>query len=281
MKTLLHILDNRSYKLIWRMSIFFVIFITMAIFIIKEIYILEIFYILPILLASWYGSRKSGLILTISIYLLLTILKFSILNCADIKTIFIENTAFLIVGISLSIIVTNFRKVHHFESLAADTDHLTGINNSRKFHSELEKELVRSSRYNHKFSLAYIDIDNFKNINDSFGHHEGDRLLLEVANSIIENSRSIDTVARLGGDEFAILFPETHLKEAKLAYDKLIGRLHQRMVEFDWPVTFSAGLVTFETLPDDIDEAINIADDLMYSVKSSEKAKVAYKVWRA
>lgn len=239
---------------------------------------LELFYIFPITLASWYGSRESGVVLAlISTLLLLSSDAFHI----GINAIAIFNYG-LPCAISLSalaVLITNFRDVHRVESHAADTDDLTSTCNSRGFYVELANELVRSSRYEHTFSLAYIDIDNFKSVNDSHGHPAGDRLLIEVADSLTESLRATDTVARLGGDEFACLLPETGQKEAKAAFSKASKLLERRMNRSDWPVTFSVGLVTFEAIPDDIKEAIKIADELMYSVKNLEKNNVSYKIW--
>ncbi len=140
--------------------------------------------------------------------------------------------------------------------------------------------MIRSVRYHHVFSLAYMDIDNFKFINDSRGHPEGDRLLVEVADCLRASLRKTDTAARLGGDEFACLFPETGQEKAKVALAKALNVLGRRMRENGWPVSFSVGLVTFETVPNDMDEAIKIVDELMYSVKNDEKNGVAYRVWR-
>ncbi|MCL6417261.1 GGDEF domain-containing protein [Aestuariirhabdus sp. Z084] len=131
----------------------------------------------------------------------------------------------------------------------------------------MANELVRSSRYEHILSLAYIDIDNFKLVNDSLGHPAGDQLLIEVASSLKKSLRATDTVARLGGDEFSCLLPETGQEEAKAAFSKASELLIRRMKGRNWSVTFSVGIVTFETMPEDIKEAMKVADELMYSVK--------------
>lgn len=107
----------------------------------------------------------------------------------------------------------------------------------------------------------------------------GDTLLVEVANCLKSQLRKSDTVARLGGDEYACLLPETEQDSAKKAFLKVSNFLQQRMNEKDWPVSFSIGLVTFEKTPEDIKEAMKVADDLMYSVKNKEKNNIAYRVW--
>lgn len=177
--------------------------------------------------------------------------------------------------------ITNFRNVHRVEVVAADTDNLTSILNSRGFYAELSNELLRSIRFKRIFSLAYIDIDNFKTINDSKGHSIGDKLLIEVAKCLKKALRATDTVARLGGDEFVCLLPETKPAAAKKVFTKVREILSKSMKSHLWPVSFSVGMVTFETPPDNIKEAISIADDLMYNVKNGHKNNIAYRVWQS
>ena len=181
----------------------------------------------------------------------------------------------------LAILITNFRSVHRVEELAAGTDALTKMLNSRGFYVELANELLRSIRYEHIFSLAYIDIDNFKHINDSLGHSTGDKLLIEVAECLTSSLRETDTVARLGGDEFVCLLPETEPEMAKKAFSKVKERLSNSMKSHNWSVSFSVGMVTFETPPDYIKEAVAIADELMYCVKNNKKDNIAFKVWNS
>lgn len=279
-KTLFSILDKRSYKYVWRLSVLMVLLLTGLVVVFGDIVFLEPFYAIPITLASWYGSRKSGILLTLFSALILVLVKVLVVqDRIGIYRYMLESFSYIMAYLSLAIIITNFRTVHGLEVIAADTDDLTSINNARGFYIELANELVRSCRYDHVFSLAYLDIDDFKYINDSLGHSEGDRLLVEVANCLKISLRKTDTAARLGGDEFACLFPETEQEEAKIAFEKAINMLRKRMKEQGWPVSFSAGLVTFGTLPNDIREAIKVADELMYSVKNGEKNNIAYRVW--
>ncbi len=240
---------------------------------------LEVFYIFPITIASWYGSSKAGVALALFSTLILLLI-YAYQERIDAIALFYYGLSCAVSFSILAILITNFRNVHRVESIAADTDSLTNVYNSRGFYIELANELVRSSRYEHIFSLAYIDIDDFKAINDSHGHPVGDQLLIEVAACLKDSLRATDTIARLGGDEFACLLPETGQEEAKAAFKKASQQLEKRMTYCKWPVTFSVGLVTFEVMPDDIKEVIKIADDLMYSVKNSDKNNISYKIWQ-
>jgi len=92
---------------------------------------------------------------------------------------------------------------------AAFTDHLTGLANRRRFERQLEREVSRTMRFGHPFSLLMIDIDNFKNLNDSFGHDAGDDAIRRISKVLREGTRGIDLAARIGGEEFAVLLVET------------------------------------------------------------------------
>lgn len=255
----------------------FVLFFLSLLF--SNVLIVEIFYVFPITIVSWYGSSRAGLSLALFTTLMLMLLASFHRNLSN-EMLFYYGVSHFFSFSFLAILITNFRKVHRSVSVEADTDYLTKVNNSRGFHVELANELVRSVRYKHQFSLAYLDIDNFKRVNDAHGHEAGDQLLYTVAESLQKSLRETDTVARIGGDEFACLLPETGQEEAKSAFLKASNLLARKMSLHDWPVTFSVGMVTFEAMPEDIKQAMKVADDLMYSVKSLEKDDVYYQVWR-
>jgi diguanylate cyclase (GGDEF)-like protein len=153
----------------------------------------------------------------------------------------------------------------------ARTDFLTGAVNARAFYELAEMEINRLRRYGHPFTLAYMDADNFKAVNDRLGHSAGDRLLVSVVAVARRSLRSTDVVARLGGDEFAVLMPETDVGQGRAAAGKLRGRLLEEMRRHGWPVTFSVGVLTCTDPPRDVDELIGRADALMYEVKKAGK----------
>ncbi len=239
------------------------------------------FLFLPIVLISWYGSKKAGVFLAfISTIAWAFSIKFITTYNMDVWPYIFSVLSHLCAYSLLAIIITNFRSVHRVEVIAADTDNLTGVLSPRSFYVELTNEVHRSQRYGNIFSLAYIDIDNFKEINDTLGHEMGDKLLIEVAKSLKTSLRATDKVARLGGDEFLSLLPETNSEDAKKTFAKVSNKLSKKMAVGKWHVSFSVGVVTFESPPEDIHSAVKIADDLMYSVKKDKKDDIEYKVWR-
>ena len=169
------------------------------------------------------------------------------------------------------VILSTLREALEHERELARTDSLTGASNSRSFVEHTQFELRRSARYGNPFSLAYIDLDNFKAINDRFGHSTGDDLLRAVAESLKVVVRPSDIVARLGGDEFAILFVEADYKAAQVAIRRVQKALSDATSEAGWPITFSIGMVTCEEPNLSVDELLQRADSLMYGVKRSSK----------
>lgn len=159
---------------------------------------------------------------------------------------------------------------------AGRTDALTGVPNSGKFRELAEVEMTRAARYVRPLSMAYIDIDNFKTINDTLGHSTGDKLLRAVAQNIRLTLRKTDIVTRLGGDEFALLLPETDQEAACTAIGKLHEGLKEMVRDKKWPVTFSIGVVTCTRIPPSLDNLIEIADSAMYTVKADKKNGVNY-----
>lgn len=155
-------------------------------------------------------------------------------------------------------------------------DHLTGLLNRRAFFSLATAEIKRMKRFLKSFTIAYIDLDNFKDVNDSCGHLEGDALLKHIAHKMSSSAREIDIMARIGGDEFAILFLETDESTAETVIEKLKKMLYQTSSRKGWPITCSIGVVTFNRPPLDIDELISTADSQMYLAKNEGKNRIKH-----
>ena len=161
------------------------------------------------------------------------------------------------------------------ERKLARIDSLTGLANRRAFYEGAELERKRSLRRSRPLSIAYLDLDNFKQINDRNGHEVGDELLACVGGIMRANLRAEDLVARLGGDEFAVLLPESDYQAASGAVAKLHRILTTEMQKRCWPVGVSIGMVTFESIPENVEDMVHAADELMYTVKRDGKNRIA------
>lgn len=157
------------------------------------------------------------------------------------------------------------------------TDALTGLYNRRHFDNTVEREFLRSKRYGGDLTLAIIDIDFFKKINDTYGHLCGDYILKEVAYLIMDNFRKTDMVFRYGGEEFVILLTETSLSQAEIPMERLRKTIEEQ--EFCYEnnkikVTISAGVAanTSET----VNEFLNTADKALYEAKTSGRNRITF-----
>ena len=112
------------------------------------------------------------------------------------------------------------------------TDHLTGLANRRRFERQLEREVARTLRYGHAFSLLLLDIDHFKQVNDTYGHEAGDEAIKSLAKTLQEGTRGIDLAARIGGEEFAVILTETRSEERNGLSERL--RLAIRGFKHPW-----------------------------------------------
>lgn len=174
--------------------------------------------------------------------------------------------------------LTRLRLAQENERRLSRTDGLTGLLNAKAFREHAENEIVRSGRTGRPVSVAFIDCDNFKTVNDTLGHLEGDRLLEAIAKQMKVSVRGTDIPARMGGDEFAILLPETSETQAEHLITRLKDELGLRMQESGWPVTFSIGVAVYATPPATVDAMIHGADVLMYEVKTGQKDAMVLKL---
>jgi diguanylate cyclase (GGDEF)-like protein len=149
----------------------------------------------------------------------------------------------------------------------ARTDPLTGLPNRRAFQEVLHAELTRARRYARALTVAYIDIDGFKRVNDRLGHDGGDDMLRKVARTMRESLRAPDVVARLGGDEFALMLPEADTSSALATLEKIHGALVAAVAASRPSIGFSIGAVTYLSPPDSEGGVMRHADQLMYQAK--------------
>jgi diguanylate cyclase (GGDEF)-like protein len=163
------------------------------------------------------------------------------------------------------------RALAHADDLSR-TDSLTGACNQRHFVEMAEQERLRARRNGQPLSVVYIDLDDFKAVNDVSGHLAGDQLLRDVAGVLLQNVRLSDVVGRLGGDEFAVLLPETDTAGAEAVAGKLQAALRAVFAtRSSVPVSASLGVASFSRAPDSFDALLSAADGLMYEVKAEGK----------
>ncbi len=150
------------------------------------------------------------------------------------------------------------------------TDPLTGLGNHRHFHERLERELAEAERGGREFSLCLVDVDDFKRINDLFGHPSGDRVLSRLATTLRQNGEAF----RLGGDEFALLLPDYDENEGIQTASAIIERIAELQLDHVGSVTVSAGVATFPRQAPDRGELIRLADSALYWAKENGKNRV-------
>ena len=232
---------------------------------------LSILYLLPIAFASWYSRSWFSIVLVLVSTISWFIAELAAKGNVYLPLLIWNTTVRLVVFLTIAYLLSNLKSAYEREKYLAQNDGLTEIVNRRFFLEILQAEYKRSLRYKRAFTLAYFDLDNFKEINDRFGHQTGDRLLKLVAQTSRKQIRKFDTIARMGGDEFALLLPETNYENAKPVLDRLQQHLIEAVKAYSPTISFSIGAVTFITLPNSIDEILETADNLMYEVKKSGK----------
>ncbi|MFA7403342.1 MAG: GGDEF domain-containing protein [Pelobacteraceae bacterium] len=242
-------------------------------------YSLIVFYLMPVSLATWFVGKKSGLL-----FCLLAIVVRAFADEWSRPFIFahsvlhywnelIEFLFLIIMSLLFSALKINLEN----EQELARRDPLTNTFNRRSFFDLGEHEIKRSQRYDLPLTVAYIDLDNFKKVNDQLGHQTGDELLLKVVSTIRSHSRSSDVLARFGGDEFVLLLPDTPGDAALKFLNNMHENLDRAMAINKWPVSFSIGAATYVHVPATIDEIVRRADELMYTVKHGGKSSLLHR----
>jgi len=189
----------------------------------------------------------------------------------DLKIIDIFTTYVSLI-INNNLLIKTVRK----ESL---TDRLTGLPNRRYALEVLQNEIFRSERYGNVFSLAVLDIDSFKAVNDNYGHDEGDKVLMLIADTANKCLRRVDTVARFGGEEFLAILPQTGIQAAVSVIERFRKTFNQQTFS-DYleakNITLSAGLAEYPTDSKDVAELIKKADERMLKAKREGRNKVIW-----
>lgn len=238
---------------------------------------LLIFYLIPIGLATWFiGQRAGFVILGMSLFAWISddiVSSYSYLRPVVPYWDIASKAIFCVFFIRLLYVLKiSLKREKDF----ARIDYLTGIANRRHFFELSVREISRGNRYNRPTTLAYLDLDNFKAINDTCGHKAGDRLLTVVAETIESSIRVSDIAARVGGDEFTVLFPETGAVASKIVMERVQRNILESMEKYKWPVTLSIGVVTCSRKTCSFDALMSLADSVMYAAKKVGKNAIRY-----
>jgi diguanylate cyclase (GGDEF)-like protein len=237
------------------------------------------FYLLPIVLVVWFAGNAWGLAFSFVAALVLLAADLASLAPGGNPLVSLWNEAVRLAGfVVVSIALGALRRVLEKEKHLARQDPLTGIANSRVFRELLAAEIGRARRYGRPLTLAYIDLDDFKAVNDRHGHGAGDELLKTAAAALEDSLRKTDTIARIGGDEFAVLLPETGGRHAREVMVRLQDRFCTAMRGHPTPANISIGVAAFERPPEAPDEVIGAADGLMYQAKAAGKNTLVLRI---
>jgi diguanylate cyclase (GGDEF)-like protein len=237
------------------------------------------FYLIPVTMAAWALGRTSGL--TFSLLSATMWLAANLLSGWNFSSGFVGvwNTLLRFGFYAVTtFLLTELRHALEKERNLANTDPLTGALNRRSFNEIAENKMIASEVGRRPYTMVYIDLDNFKNINDLLGHATGDVVLRSVVDTIRDQIRGSDFIARLGGDEFAILLTDTDRDHAQPIVERLQACLLETMKAKEWEITFSIGVLTVLRMPPSVDVLVSLTDALMYDVKAHGKNAIRYSV---
>jgi diguanylate cyclase (GGDEF)-like protein len=237
----------------------------------------SLFYVLPLVFVTWFSGRTRGLAIALvsaGAWLTADVAAGNPYSSSlvPVWNVCIRLGFFLIIMFLVAALRAAVQRAEELSHI----DSLTGAVNSRFFYILADGELDRLRRYGHSLTAAYLDLDDFKAVNDTQGHLAGDAALRAVVDCARAQLRKTDVVARLGGDEFAFLCPETDEQAARAMVAKVQDGLREEMRLKGWPITFSIGALTCLEAPDSSERLVKMVDDLMYSVKVGSKNGVSH-----
>ncbi len=243
---------------------------------------LTAFFLIPIMLITWRLGRVPGYLATLAALVILWIVSFvekpsgtdTLLFALDAAGRFIS--FFIIVAI-----LSRSRGLYLQQKTIATRDPLTNLYNRLGLQEILGVEMENSRRYGRPFAVLFLDCDNFKKINDQWGHQVGDQLLQAVAQTLIASVRRRDVASRLGGDEFVVFVGDIGEVDVPQLIHKIKANLDTAMRARQWPVTFSIGASIFESTPETVADVIDFADSLMYETKRAGKDGLRSAKWQA
>lgn len=232
---------------------------------------LHALYLLPLTLCALHSSRHDFVVVAVALSIALQLMTVPTFYSNPSLAAFIiatSNCAFALFGRYIRISMLKAERL-------STTDPLTQLFNRRALEHALHTEITRQHRYGGCFSVALIDLDGFKKLNDSMGHEAGDKALTLMAQILRNQTRQSDTIARLGGDEFVIIMPNTHAADCEKLCQALCHQVDARMRDvLSFPITASIGYTTIDYSDDVSNDVLIIADKAMYQAKSLGKGCV-------
>ncbi|MFH0918968.1 MAG: GGDEF domain-containing protein [Fibrobacterota bacterium] len=233
-------------------------------------------YIIIISFATFFIGDAAGLLLSAISVVFWFLSKTGLL--ATFTQSLIVNTVIKTIFITIQFMLVRYIKIIYskIEELSI-IDVLTELNNRRGFDFLARYELKQIARKGEYVSLASMDIDNFKKVNDTRGHAEGDRVLKALAAAIKTTTRNIDVSARLGGDEFCVLFPNADSTEMKNIISRMVDSFRRSSEAFTWNVSLSVGVFTTKA-EIELEALLKSGDRLMYKAKAGGKNRIEYDV---
>ena len=232
-------------------------------------------YLGPVAIIAWFFGRTQGRAWCLLVGTASALAELTMSGQSTAPTIIAWNTA-AVMMLSLVVVevLTRLHRSLEVERDLARTDTLTGVANTRSFKELAEAELERARRYGRTFTLASLDLDHFKSVNDTLGHAAGDRLIHDAGQAIRRRLRRVDIVARIGGDEFVVLLPETDAAAAAVALEHIRGALQSVADGYGPEVTASFGAVTFVSPPASVEQMLQLADVAMYQAKNASRDRI-------
>jgi diguanylate cyclase (GGDEF)-like protein len=235
-------------------------------------------HMVPVLLVTWYTSLRWGVFFALLMSLTSVLAAYYLAEPARTPLYrYLDLGSDFLATLVLVVILSRLRGAYRAVQQQSRTDALTGCLNRNGFNEQLDAEIARQRRYGHPFSLVYFDVDNFKALNDTHGHHAGDRLLSDIGHALNARLRTVDSAGRIGGDEFALLLREATAAAAIETVTQLKQALDQLARRSQPQVGFSIGVASFSRAPRDADSALQLADVLMYEAKQAGKNAVRSK----
>jgi len=253
---------------------------------------MSLFYFVPIVVTAWRAGSTSSVFVALASGGAWLASEMALMQHAEqiiFWNCFTRTATFVTIAIMVSVVRSDRDSLRRLndqlaaaleaEARVARTDPLTGLPNSRSFREALERELARGQRENGAIGISYIDLDNFKRINDSLGHDAGDDVLRRVGEALRRSVRAEDVAARLGGDEFAIISVRPTEEGLSTIAKRILAEIAEISRDYEGKgFGCTLGMILFPVAPVDAVAAVAQADALMYEVKARSKGTFEVRV---